>query len=288
MLRRLKKAKKVLIGLLLVALVMLGAGSLIDQWLFKVPIFGFHNIIAGRGGKESYLDYTQSDLEKFLNPLVEGNYWFLDADSLYRYFLTKSQPIPAEHRGQKPVMITFDDGWKSMKTYVLPTLEKIEARTNKKVKIVLFVNPNSVKVAETGKPPHRSKKYINCSDIKEGFEKGYFDIQGHGFSHKKLTTLGIDDLKAELSQGKDFVKNCLIGLNNTETVMSHLAYAYNKVNRRVRKYAAQYYLSGYLYNNETLRLGWWSDPYRIPRLRVYKQDRPEKLIKLAAASSPIK
>lgn len=287
MLRRLNKAKKILIGLLVAGLLTLGAWSLIDQWLFKVPIFGFHNIIAGRGGKESYLDYTQSDLEKFLTPLVEGNYWFLDTDSLYRYFLTKSQPIPAEHRGQKPVMITFDDGLKSIHKYLLPLLEKIELKSDKKVKIILFMNPRSVKSAES-KKSKMSLKYMNCQDIRDGFKKGYFDIQSHGFSHKKLTNLQSDALVFELTEGKDILKQCLADLEHTETVASHIAYPYNQVNLQVRNYTAQYYLSGYLYNNEILRLGWWNDPYRVPRLSAFRSDPPEKLIKLAASSSEIK
>ena len=89
MLRSLNKPKTVLISLLLTGLLTLRSWFLVDRWFFKVPIWGFHNIIEGGIGKESYLDYTTSDLEKFLNDLVEENYWFLDTDSLYRYFLTK-------------------------------------------------------------------------------------------------------------------------------------------------------------------------------------------------------
>jgi hypothetical protein len=55
-------------------------------------------------------------------------------------FLTKSQQIPPEHIGQKPIMLSFDDGYKNIYTNLLPILEKLETKYGRKVKVVLFVN----------------------------------------------------------------------------------------------------------------------------------------------------
>ncbi|MBE9125273.1 MULTISPECIES: polysaccharide deacetylase family protein [unclassified Coleofasciculus] len=278
-----KKLQIISIGVLLAGFIGAIAWFLMDNWAIKIPIFGFHNIIEDRVEKESYLDYRTQDLEQVLTHLVAENYWFLDTNELHRYFLTDSQPIPESHLGQKPIMLTFDDGLKSMYEYLLPLLEKLEAKSGQKVKVVLFLNPKSVNAAENGK----SSKYMNCQNINEGFQKGYFDIQAHGFSHKKLTELDEKELIDELSDGKDILKGCLIGSRNTETVAAHFAYPYNEVNRKVRDYTTKYYLSGYLYNNEMLRLGWWSDPYRVSRLNAFRGDSPEKLIRLAAHGSEL-
>lgn len=286
MFRKLKKLRIILLGILVTGFISILTWLLVDSFAFKIPIFGFHNIIDGQVEKENYLDYTKTDLAKFFTHIVQGNYWVLDTDELYKYFLSKSQPIPPQHIGQKPIMITFDDGYKSMKQYVLPLLEKLETepKAGKKIKVVLFMNPNSVKRAEKSK----SDKYINCQDIRDGFTKGYFDIQGHGYSHRILPKLNEKDLIFELSGGKEILKGCLSGVENTDTIATHLAYAYNKSNGRVRQYTARYYLSGYLYNNRTLRLGWWTSPYRIPRLRAFRSDPPEKLIRLAQNASEIR
>lgn len=276
-----KALKGILIGIVLASVLSAIAWLIFDTWAVKIPIFGFHNIIEGQVTKESYLDYRKQDLEQLLTHLVEGNYWFLDTDELYRYFLTHSQPIPQSHQGQKPVMLTFDDGLAGIHESLLPLLENLESQFGKKVKVVLFLNPRSVEVAEAGK----SSKYMNCEQLNQGFQKGYFDLQGHGFSHKKLTELDVEELIFELSEGKDILKDCLTGAENTQTVATHFAYPYNETNRTVREYTAKYYLSGYLYNNRTFRLGWWSDPYRIPRLRAFRGDPPEKLIDLATKAS---
>lgn len=260
----------------------------LDVSAFKIPVFGFHNIIDGQVEKENYLDYTKTDLAKFLIHIVQGNYWVLDTDELYDYFLAKSQPIPPEHIGQKPITITFDDGYKSMSQYVLPLLEEVKAQSGKQVKVVLFMNPKSVKEANSGKSAKVANRYMNCRDIKDGFVKGFFDIQGHGFSHANLTKLNEKELINELADGKDILTGCLAGLENTETVAAHIAYPYNKSNGRVREYTARYYSSGYRYNNRILTLGWWTDSYRVPRLRVYRRDSPEKLIQLAKSASEIR
>ncbi len=286
MLRKLKKLRTILLGIFLAGFISILTWMLINTLAFKIPIFGFHNIIDGQVEKENYLDYTKTDLAKFLTHIVQGDYWVLDTNELYKYFLTKSQPIPPQHIGQKPIIITFDDGYKSMRQYVLPLLEELETepKAGETVKVVLFVNPNSVKRAEKG----ASDKYMNCQDIRDGFTKGYFDIQGHGYSHRILPKLNEKELIFELSGGKEILKGCLSGVENTETIANHLAYAYNKSNGRVRQYTARYYLSGYLYNNRTLRLGWWTNPYRIPRLRAFRSDSPEKLIRLAQNASEIR
>ncbi|HBE18622.1 MAG TPA: polysaccharide deacetylase [Cyanobacteria bacterium UBA11149] len=290
MLVKLKKLRIILLGILAITSMIIVTWLSVDARAFKIPIFGFHNIIDGQVEQENYLDYTKTDLSKFFTHIVLGNYWVLDTNELDKYFLTKSQPIPSQHIGDKPVMITFDDGYKSMKKYVLPLLEELqlEPKAGETVKVVLFINPKFVKDAESIKSAKAANKYMNCQDIKEGFTKGFFDIQGHGFSHANLTKLDEKELVKELTEGKDILTGCLAGLENTETLATHFAYPYNKSNDRVREYTAKYYRSGYLYNNRTLRLGWWTDSYRLPRLRAFRSDSPEKLIRLAKSTSEIR
>jgi peptidoglycan/xylan/chitin deacetylase (PgdA/CDA1 family) len=89
------------------------------------------------------MNYPKQDLEKFLEYLIIDNYWFLTAQDLYDFFLTKSKIIPPEHWNQKPIMISFDDGYKTVYTILLPILDKLEKKYSKKVKVVLFINPGT-------------------------------------------------------------------------------------------------------------------------------------------------
>ncbi|NEQ41484.1 MAG: polysaccharide deacetylase family protein, partial [Okeania sp. SIO3I5] len=241
----------------------------LETWLIvnfeadKIPIFGFHNIINTQNQKSSYgLDYTKQDLEKFLEYLVRENYWFLDSNELYDYFLTNSQPIPTEKMGLKAIMLTFDDGYKNINTNVLPILESLDKKFNQKVKVVLFINPKRIK------NPKKNNKYISCEELKGGIKQGYYDVQSHGFSHKRLTELNSSELKIELEAAQKALRECTKELDNNQKVAAHLAYAYNDSNSKVENYTSKYYLSGYLYNHQILKLGWGNNNYQLPRIKV--------------------
>ncbi|NEN91425.1 MAG: hypothetical protein F6K48_21975 [Okeania sp. SIO3H1] len=63
----------------------------------KIPIFGFHDIIdlQNKADLPPYrrlydMDYTKQDLEKFVEYLVQKNYWFLSSQDLLIKYTNKS------------------------------------------------------------------------------------------------------------------------------------------------------------------------------------------------------
>ena len=108
----------------------------------QIPIFGFHDIVDLQNPQEIPPlrrefpgDYSLQNLETFLDYLVSHNYWFLSSQELYEYFIANPQkPVPSEYRDCPKVMITFDDGNKSIYTHLLPILETLENKYAKKPK----------------------------------------------------------------------------------------------------------------------------------------------------------
>ena len=106
----------------------------------EIPIFGFHDIVDLQNPQEIPPqrrdfpgDYSQQNLEPFLEDLVSHNYWFLSTQELYEYFIANpKKPVPSENRGRKKVMIAFDDGNKSIYTHLLPILERLEKKIRQK------------------------------------------------------------------------------------------------------------------------------------------------------------
>lgn len=242
----------------------------------KIPIFGFHNIIpnSAQNNKDG-LAYQERDLETVLEYLVKENYWFLDTNDLYNYFLSHSQPVPSDRLGQKPIMLTFDDGYKSIDTILLPMLQRLEERYNEKVKVVLFINPA---VMNNTKKAH---KYLTCEELRKGAIANYYDIQSHGFSHQRLPDLNDEKLVVELEKSQTRLRKCTEGINGNDAVASHLAYPFNDSDNRVEKFTSQYYLSGYLYNDQILKLGWIENNYQVPRVAVYRNRKPDEMIQFA-------
>jgi peptidoglycan/xylan/chitin deacetylase (PgdA/CDA1 family) len=287
-----KKFKmKLLRVLFLIVLGLATAGFVaadLETWLMvnfeaaKIPIFAFHNIIpnSAQNNKDG-LAYKEGDLETLLEYLVKENYWFLDTNELYNYFLTNSQPIPQERLGQKPIMLTFDDGYKSIDTIVLPMLERLENKYNKRVKVVLFIYPAVINDAK------KANRYLNCEELRKGAIANYYDIQSHSFSHPRLPDLNDEKLAVELEKSQTRLRQCTEGINGNDAVASHLAYPFNDSDNRVENFTSQYYLSGYLYNDQILKLGWIENNYQVPRVAVYRNRKPDEMIKFAEFATPI-
>lgn len=254
----------------------------------NIPIFGFHNIIDLReyndrtSEKSIYgLDYDIQNLGRFVDYLARHNYWLLTTEDLYTYFLDRSRPLPPQHLNQKPVMLTFDDGYKSVYTRILPLLKELENRYGKKLEVVLFVNPKQTRENQKG------DRYATCEELREGLAQNLYDIQSHGYSHRRLTELNSRELEWELLAGQEQLRSCL-NYGGDRPIASHLAYAYNDSNSTVEKRASQYYLSGYLYNHQMLKIGWQKDFYQIPRIRVDFNQTPEQLMQIASFASTLK
>lgn len=259
----------------------------IEATSFKIPIFGFHSIFDRRNperlpSRAAYLDYSVQDLEIVLEYLIQEKYWFLSSQDIYDYFLLKSKAIPEKYIGQRPVMLTFDDGYENIHAFVLPLLEKLEKKYNLKIPIVLFLNPAFMERKRTkGKA-----EYLNCDRIKEGVEKGFYDVQSAGVNHVNLTKIPTSDLEFELLESQNKLQAC-IGEPKDNTVAFHFGYPYNRVNRKVAFYTSQYYRTGYLYNDEMFKINIFRNNYRISRWGVFRGDSPQKLIDRARKASKI-
>jgi poly-beta-1,6-N-acetyl-D-glucosamine N-deacetylase len=265
---------------------------LFSYWVTpRIAIIGFHGIVdltnpalgAILNSTAQRMTYPMQDLEKLLEYLVRSNYWFLSAQEMHDFFVTKSQPISAVHKGQKPVMVTFDDSYKTVYTNVIPILERLERQYGRKAKMVLFINPGTL-----AKPDRLSTTYLSCKDLRSGYEKGYYDIQSHGQNHKDLAKISGNELLEELVQAQTQLRSCMAGLAPPETIAAHLAYPYGDMNDQVAVVASRYYHSGYLYNSRVLRFCWLRDHYRISRLTANRDKSVEHLIQKADQAMEIK
>jgi poly-beta-1,6-N-acetyl-D-glucosamine N-deacetylase len=252
-----------------------------------VPILGFHGVIDAKSSVSNLnadeMHYSQQNLEKIIEYLIVNDYWFLTSQDLYDYFLTKSQKIPAEHGKQKPIMLSFDDGYKTIYTNLLPLLDKLEKKYGRKAKVVLFINPGSL-----AKQGITNSTHLGCQALREGLKKGFYDIQSHGLNHKNLTQLNRRDLVIELLQSRTELRKCTQDLDPEQKVASHFAYPYGAYNEQVENYVSKYYLSSYIYDDEILNYSCLKNYYQIPRLIINRRKSAKQLIAMAEKPELIK
>ena len=281
------RKKRILNFFLAFLLTLISYQVILELITVEIPIFGFHDIVDIQNPQEILPqrrdfpgDYSLQKLEPFLESLVANNYWFLSTQELYDYFVASpKKEIPAEYRDLKKVMIAFDDGNKSIYTHLLPMLEKLEKKYGTKNKAVVFINSGFL-------GPHNSLiKKVKCQDLRDGFKKGFYDIQSHGLNHENLAKISLEALDRELSEDQIRLRKCTQDLDANQTIASHIAYPFGAVNKQVEKYVAKYYKSGYLYDSLKLKLRFWShNKYRISRLTVNSKHSAKRLINLASGS----
>lgn len=265
-----------------VVLFFVAARAIFEMTVDEIAVFGFHDIIdledpAERPPRRAAQpgDYTKQDFAAFLEALVKEDYWFLTTRELYDYFLSPDKkPLPRDLAGRKKVAIAIDDGYKSAHKNAIAILEDLEARYGRKVKLIWFVNPAFLGV------PGAVLDHATCEELRDGFERGFYDLQSHGANHRNLTELEPAVLEKELASAQEILRNCVAGLP-ADRVAQHIAYPFGAIDRRTQPYVAKYYRTGYLYDGKTLKLHGFVDRYRLPRIVANRDRTPERLLWMA-------
>ncbi len=205
----------------------------INHSLFKsIPVLMYHCIDNNVFGTPS-LFVAPSDFQKQMAYLKDNGYTtitFRDLDHINQI--------------SKPILITFDDGYKDNYTYAFPVLKKYN------MKATIFIIVNSL-----GK-----KRSLNMNEIRE--MKGTIDFQSHTMTHSHLGELKGNKLEYEIGESKKQLEK-LIGTN-----IFVIAYPYGSYNNQTIETVKKYYKYGL-----TVKSGFFIDEpgyndYQIDRVAV--------------------
>lgn len=200
----------------------------------KVKILSYHCINDKiEGIKALYVSPTE--FEEQMKFLKNNNYHVIPFDQI-----DKAGSI------EKPVVITFDDGYEDNYTYAYPILKKY----NYKAVVFLIVDLLDRSLY------FKKNQLRDASDI--------FSFQSHTMGHKRLSQITKDELQYQLSESQKQIK----GL--TQCDVNALAYPHGDYNQNVEDEAKKYYKMiftvkrGVLLNNDSL--------LRIPRISITRND----------------
>ncbi len=126
----------------------------------SVPILTYHNFNPTVPGS---MTISPERFEGQLKWLKENGYTVIPLKDLVSYLQGKNISIPA-----KSVVITADDGWKSVYTYMLPLVQKYQ------IPVTLFIYPGTIS---------HGANAMTWEQLKELQKTGLFDIQGHTYWH---------------------------------------------------------------------------------------------------------
>lgn len=161
---------------------------------------------------------------------------------------------------QKSLLITIDDGLKSVKSIAYPILKKYGFPA------VLFVNTDTIQTKQN--PPT-----LNWDDLRELRDSGLFEIESHSASHNDLTKISGERLSKEIDDSRRIIKS-MLGITT-----DFLAYPYGLFNRNVIDTLQRH---GYKAGFTVIRGGnaYFNHPYAMNRSMVYNSDKIEDFAKM--------
>jgi peptidoglycan/xylan/chitin deacetylase (PgdA/CDA1 family) len=169
------------------------------------PILYYHAVNDKINGIEE-LFVSPVEFEKQMTYLKENNYTVISFDRLKDI-----------HTIEKPVIITFDDGYEDNYKYVYPVLKKFGFPAT------IFLCSDFI-----DKPLYLSKAQITEMS-------GLVDFQGHSITHPYLTKLSNEEVHRELGESKKIIESI------TAKGVNVFSYPIGDYNQRILDITKKYY-----------------------------------------------
>lgn len=145
----------------------------------NVPVLMYHAVSDDIWSSIDELFVSPSDMEAQLAYIVDNGYdaiWFEDLSHIEDY--------------DKPVILTFDDGYEDNYTELFPLLKKYG------VKATIFVIAGA---------PNNQQHMATEQQIREMSTSGLVSIQSHSYSHPDMDGLDYEGTKYEMEQSKKVI-----------------------------------------------------------------------------------
>lgn len=204
-----------------------------------VPVLNYHQV---NDESKGALTVPVKEFDRQMAYLKEHHYTTITCDDLYRY-MTKGENLP-----DKPVLITFDDGYVDNFREALPILEKYQ------MKATLFMIADSV----------GEKRFLTKEEL-ESMERKGFQIESHTYSHKWLVDESVEEITQEITSSRKILESIV------DRPIHYLAYPGGFTNEKVEQTVNQsgIRMAFTVYPN-TVKRG--ENILALPRLPVFAGD----------------
>ncbi|MBC8570474.1 polysaccharide deacetylase family protein [Zongyangia hominis] len=135
----------------------------------EVPILMYHHILK-HGKQLGAYTITPDEFEKDLQYIRENGYTTIKTDDLVNY-VYHGVPLP-----EKPIMITFDDGYYSNYVYAYPLLQKYGMKA-----VISIIGKYTDLYSERG-DLHINYSHLNWDQLSSMEHMGTIDIQNHTYN----------------------------------------------------------------------------------------------------------
>ncbi|BAY86260.1 polysaccharide deacetylase [Calothrix parasitica NIES-267] len=225
----------------------------------KVPILMYHDILPT---KEVPLDVTPEELAADFELMKSKGVTPISLDQLIIHLRTGS-PLP-----EKPVLLTFDDGYGGHYEYVYPLLKKYKYRA------VFSVYTKNIGI-NTG------RSHVTWEQLKIMVEDPLITIAGHSKTHPPdLTKLSDEQLIREVKESKALLEKKL------DKSIRYFTYPTGKNDKRVRKLVEETgYIAALAMDDADEKFAGESD--NLLAIERFDQSRLEEFVDKASGGDPV-
>lgn len=139
-------------------------------------------------GNTDLLTVTRSQLEEHFQFLVREGYNCVSLQEVINHISTG---LPLK---KKPLILTFDDGYKNNLTVLYPLLQQY------KLKAVIFLVPGYIEKAEANE-----MEYMTIKEI-QSMHPDIIEFGLHTFNHKSYNSLKLDEIEQDIIKTKNWLE----------------------------------------------------------------------------------
>jgi len=167
---------------------------------FSIPVLNYHSVAVDPG---NIVVIHPDKFEEQMKYLHDNGYTTLKLAEFFDILERKAAPP------EKPVLLTFDDGYTDNYETAMPILKKYKQHAT------LFMSPGMID----------TPGYINWDQAQAMLEAGW-DIQPHGMTHPSLPKLSAEKQAYEITEARKLIEANLKG-----TVADVFCYPYGQYNK---------------------------------------------------------
>lgn len=145
------------------------SGDVPDPETVRLPIIMYHGILKSGKSLGKYV-ISEAEFEEDLQYLTKNGYTTVVMQDVIDY-VKNNKPLP-----QKPIMLTFDDGYYNNYVYAYPLLQKYNCR------MVLSPIGRWTDVYSQQTDEHVNYAHVTWTQLKEMKESGLVEIQNHSYN----------------------------------------------------------------------------------------------------------
>jgi peptidoglycan/xylan/chitin deacetylase (PgdA/CDA1 family) len=216
----------------------------------RIAVLGYHKIGVRADGRDSWFYVSEDTFERQLRWILSSGWQVVDV----RGFL--DAVVYPDSLPQRSVLLTFDDGYRSMREAALPLLQQLG------LPAVLFVPSGCIgKFNGFDKGIEPEEAICDWDDLVH-LERHGVSIQSHGVSHRRFSSLDEAEIEREVGDSKQVLENGL------ERAVDLLSYPYGDCGKDRACSAPALRRAGY-----KAAFGFGGKPMAVPIADVYHVER---------------